>query len=150
VTSSTDIPDCRVIDLNDMVVVVGCNSNGDIWFVRTTKPVEQISAATATPTATPVPSATPTPLPTATHTPTPTRAPTALPSPTASPSATPVGATVAVNDALYAVAEPGLSLADILLVCAILVSTGALVLIIRRLTHPGSTERYRDDDTDTE
>lgn len=149
---SADIPDCRDIALNgSLTVVVGCNSSGDIWYVRSTKPLEQISAATDTPTPTLTPTATVTPQPSATPTPTPTptRVPTATPSPTPSPTATSVPTVVVKPDDPYGFTRPGLSLFDILVVGAALMVTGVVVLIIRHLTNPSSVTRYGDDDTDT-
>ena len=156
--SSTDIPDCRDIALNSaLTVVVGCNSSGDIWVVRSTQPLAQITSATDTPTPTLTPVATATPLPTATPPPTqtpsptptrvPTRVPTATPSPTPSPTATAMPTPAFDPNDPFAFTRPGLNLIDILFVVAALIATGLVVIIIHRLTHPSSATHFGDDDT---
>ncbi|MCL5275021.1 MAG: hypothetical protein M1434_09815 [Chloroflexi bacterium] len=153
---STDIPDCRDIAMiGSLIAVVGCNNIGDIWYVRSTKPLEQITAAVDTPTATPLPAATATPQPTAQPSPTPqptvTRTPTrAQPSPTPQPTATSVRTVVVDPDDPNGVTRPGLSLVDILVLSAVLMATGVVALVVRRLTNPPAVTRYGDEDADTE
>ncbi len=155
---STDIPDCRDIAMNAMlIVVVGCGKGGDIWYVRSTTPIEQISVVVVTPTPTPLPAtstviATATLLPTAMPTPTqtPTQVPTVTPSATPLPTATatPV-VTVVVSPGDYdGLASGGLNQVDLLLISAALAATGVVVLVIRRFTHPSSRLRYNDEDSD--
>ena len=157
--ASLDIPDCRDIALKgSLIVVMGCNNVGDIWYVRSTKPLEQITAAVDTPTATPLPAATATPQPTVQASPTPqptvTRTPTrvtaAQTSPTPQPTATTVRSVVVNPDGRNGVTRPGLSLDDILILGAVLTATGVVVLVVRRLTNPPPGMRYGDEDADTE